>query len=639
MKLSPPRLYCPLSFLVFYQAGGWVRPSDPGISGTHKELIKHIIGEEENRKWGPLLNEADWNNSLVKAGFSGIDFSLRNNDETPLLGSSAMFSTAVEIEKTAVRSTKCVIFTPATAVLEDELANQLCAMLNSIPSVQSRICSADDCNTAETSQSVCIFLFEVQRPFLHDISEAAYFFLQRLISSCQTLLWVTRENTEDPVNQLVQGFARCVREENRALRFITASLEHSKGTASMVESILRIFQNAILDASNSSEQEFVEKDGTLTVSRVIEAGSINQHIHQKTTVQSPKLRALGEGHLHPVKLGIAAPGMLDTLEFVDDLQAHLPLPDDEVEIEIKASGLNFRDVLIAMGQVTGTHLGGECAGIVTRTGAKCCVRPGDKVFGFLDGSFATSGRGKSSVICNVPENVTFATAAAMPTVYCTALHCLSHVARIKAGETILIHSAAGGFGQAVLQLAKTYRAEIFATVGSDEKRHFLLDTYNIPDDHIFSSRSDSFVEGIKRMTRNRGVDVIINSLAGEALRSSWECVAPFGRFIEVGKKDVYNYGTIPMYPFAKNVTFACVDLVHMLHEGTEVVGALLKDVMEMLQNGKVTAPQPLHIYKASQVEEAFRYMQSGKNMGKIVVEFNRDDIVPVRSLPCPRSSG
>ena len=240
------------------------------------------------------------------------------------------------------------------------------------------------------------------------------------------------------------------------------------------------------------------------------------------------------------------------------------------------------------------------------------IRPGDRVVGFVEGSFATVGRGKSSKFCTIPENFSFPAAAALPTIYCTAYYSLSHCARIEPGETILIHSAAGRFGQAVIQPAKLYGAEIYVTVGNDEKRQFLFDTYNIPKDPMFSSRSDSFAKGVKRMTNNRGVDVVINSLVGEALRSSWECIAPFGRFIEVGKKDVHNYVTLPMYQFAKNVTFICVDLVHLLEEQAELASALLKEVMEMLRSGKISGPEPLHIYNASQVEEAFRYMQSGK---------------------------
>ena len=599
---------------------------------NHRAILNHPLGEEDNRKWGPLLNESEWSISLTKSGFTGVDLSLGNDPDAPQRSGSAIISTATKTDLVAPSLIDTVIIRAGDSQFEQKMINELKTKLDTAFSINCRVRDLDD-ESNDLNQSICILLHELHQPLLHNISESAYRSLHRVISACQSLLWITNEKSENPENQLVQGFARCIREESKGLKFITASLDISKGFASLVDKISLIYRNAML-ASEDGDLEYVEKNDMLFTNRLVEADMTNYHVHSKTTSQPPKLESLGHNLMHPLKLSIAAPGMLDSLEFRDDLRAKRPLLEDEVEIEIKAGGLNFRDVLIALGQVTGDHLGGEAAGIVTRCGSNTGVRPGDRVVGFVEGSFATVGRTKSSHIHIVPENLSFVAAAALPTIYCTAHYLLSHWGRMKPGETILIHSAAGGFGQAVIQLAKLYEAEIYVTVGSDEKRQFLHDTYDIPMDHMFSSRSDSFAKGIKRMTGDRGVDVVVNSLAGEALRLSWECIAPFGRFIEVGKKDIYNYSTLPMYQFAKNVTFACVDLVHLLDEEPEVAGSLLRDVMKMLQSGRIAGPQPLHLYKSSQIEEAFRYMQSGKSIGKIVVEFNADDIVPVRKLLC-----
>ena len=613
------------------QVGGSVRISLLQLPFWLRIKPDNVLGEEENRKWGPLLNENDWSICLSEAGFSGIDFSLSNHRDAPQRGASAIVSTAIGAGKNILPSLNVVIVTGGGSAFEEEMVSKLRAKLDTMYSAGSQVCDILDCQSMDLSQSICICLHEVQQPLLYKISKAAYQGLQKVISTCHALLWVTSNRTEHPVNQLVQGFARCVRGEAKSLRFITASLDSSRGAASMIDKILLIYRSVILDPSEDYEREFVEKDDMLLINRVVEADAMNRHVHSKTTVQHPTLKRLSQDAIRPLRLSIAVPGMLDTLEFRDDLRSRLPLLDEEVEIEIKACGLNFRDVLIALGQVTGDGLGGECAGIVKRAGSSACVRPGDRVVGFTEGAFATVAHIKSSRVCTIPENLSFAAASGLPTIYCTAHYALSHAARIKSGETILIHSAAGGFGQAVIQLAKIYRADIYVTVGSDEKRQFLFDTYNIPKDHMFSSRSISFAKGVKRMTNNRGVDVVINSLAGEALRSSWECVAPFGRFIEVGKKDIYDYGTLPMYQFAKNVTFACVDLAHLVETNAELASRLLKEVMEMLRLGKIATPKPLHVYKMSNVEEAFRYLQSGKNIGKIVVEFSADDVVPVKN--------
>lgn len=197
----------------------------------------------------------------------------------------------------------------------------------------------------------------------------------------------------------------------------------------------------------------------------------------------------------------------------------------------------------------------------------------------------------------------------------------------------MIHSAAGGTGQACVQIAQLYSAEIYATVGAEEKRELLRETYGIPDDHIFTSRSPAFTSGISAMTKGRGVDVVINSLAGEALRNTWEqCLAPLGRFIEIGKKDIMSLGQLPMSTFAKNVTFASVDLMMHLRETPAFVGSLLNRVVDLLVDGKISVQKPLAIFDASRIEEAFRLMQSGKNKGKMVIEFGSQDLVPVRPL-------
>ena len=598
---------------------------------NHLAIVDEVSGEEPNREWGPLFSETDWSIQLTRADFSGVDVRLNNYCNAPRRGDSAMISTAIEPEESTVTSLRTVIIKAGSLSLEDKVIRKLKAKLEATLMGDTQVCDILDCQSMNLSQSACIFLPELQQPFLYHISEAAYLGLQKVISTCHSILWVTSEESNDPANHLIQGFARCIRDENKTLRFITASLDRSRGLDSMIDKIMLVYRSAISDSAENFEREFGEKDGVILINRVVEADNITRHVYSKTTVQPAEPRPIGQDLMRPLKLRIAAPGMLDTLEFKDDLRVGLPLLDDEVEIEIKASGLNFRDILITLGQVTGDYLGGECAGLVMKAGSSARVRPGDRVYGFVEGSFATVGRCKSSWICPIPEDLSFAAAAALPTIYCTAHYALSHWARMKPGETILIHSAAGGFGQAVIQLAKLYGAEIYVTVGSDEKRQFLFDTYNIPKDHMFSSRSSSFAKGIKRMTKDRGVDVVINSLAGEALRLSWECVAPFGRFIEVGKKDVYNYGTLPMYQFAKNVTFACIDLVHMLDEDADLVGTILRSIIEMLRLGKIACPKPLHVYKSTDIEEAFRYMQSGKNIGKTVVEFNADDIVPVRS--------
>ncbi len=138
----------------------------------------------------------------------------------------------------------------------------------------------------------------------------------------------------------------------------------------------------------------------------------------------------------------------------------------------------------------------------------------------------------------MPEDMSFEAAATLPCVYTTVYYSIFDVARLQRGESILIHAAAGGLGQAAIILAQHIGADIYVTVSSSAKKQFLIDTYGLSEDHVFNSRDLTFAKGVKRMTGGRGVDVVLNSLAGEALRQTWLCVAPFGRFVEVGKRDI-----------------------------------------------------------------------------------------------------
>ncbi|CAD6445534.1 dae50dc7-2c16-4c37-8a7b-ae80d7e5f4a2 [Sclerotinia trifoliorum] len=272
----------------------------------------------------------------------------------------------------------------------------------------------------------------------------------------------------------------------------------------------------------------------------------------------------------PVALEIGVPGMLDALRFVEDTAYNDALGPDEVEIEAVSWPISFRDVFVALGRLGMEGLGVECAGVVTRTGNE---------------------------------------------------------SRLQRGEKILIHSGAGSTGQMAIAMAQWLGAEVFTTVGLDEKKKLLIDRFGIPDDHIFYSRNTTFAKGIMRVTKGYGVDVVLNSLSGEGLRASWKCIAPYGRFVEIGKADIGIDSSLPMGSFARNTSFAAVDLVHLSATNVKLFRHLI-EVVTLISQGDIDGPEPLHLYPASSVEKAFRYMQSGKNTGRIIMTGRDEDPVP-----------
>jgi NADPH:quinone reductase-like Zn-dependent oxidoreductase/NADP-dependent 3-hydroxy acid dehydrogenase YdfG len=220
-------------------------------------------------------------------------------------------------------------------------------------------------------------------------------------------------------------------------------------------------------------------------------------------------------------------------------------------------------------------------------------------------------------------------------VFMTAVYALHHRARLQRGESILIHSAAGGVGIAVIQLAKLAGAEIFATVGTEEKKQYLVDTVGLDEGHIFSSHDASFAAGIRAATNGRGVDVVLNSLIGELLHESWgSCLADWGRFVEIGKRDIIDHGRLDMGCFARGTTFTAFDL-SMFSESSspdmhQPVHEMMAHVLELLRTGEIQPIQPLAVFKVAEMESALSYFKNRNRIGKIVVSFEDEtQIVPV----------
>ena len=301
----------------------------------------------------------------------------------------------------------------------------------------------------------------------------------------------------------------------------------------------------------------------------------------------------------------------------------------EVAIEVRAAGLNFRDVMYAMGLLSeeavengfaGPTLGMELAGVVTQVGARVThVVPGDEVIAFAPASFATRAVTQATAVVHKPADWSFAAAATVPTTFFTAYYALYYLARLTPGERVLIHGAAGGVGIAAVQLAKYLGAEVFATAGSDEKRDFVR---LLGADHVMNSRSLAFADEILEVTNGDGVDVVLNSLAGEAMSRNFKVLRPFGRFLELGKRDYYENTRIGLRPFRNNIAYYGIDADQLMAERPELAERLFKELMGLFEAGHLK-PLPFREFPAAEAVDAFRYMQQSKQIGKVVLSFEQ----------------
>lgn len=338
----------------------------------------------------------------------------------------------------------------------------------------------------------------------------------------------------------------------------------------------------------------------------------------------------------PAVLAFEAPGSLRNLEWF--ALPERALAPGEVEIEPVATGLNFRDVMYAMGLLSdeavetgfaGASVGMELAGRVTRVGSD--VRgfaPGDAVLGFAPASFATRVRTRAAALAPKPSSLSFEAAATIPTTFFTVYYALVELARLRRGERVLVHGGAGGVGIAAIQLARHLGAEVFATAGSGEKREFVA---LLGADHVLDSRSLAFADEIRALTNGEGVDVVLNSLAGEAMVRSIDTLRPFGRFLELGKRDFYENSQIGLRPFRNNISYFGIDADQLMGALPELTARLFGEVMQLFDEGVLHA-LPYRAFPAAQVEEAFRYMQQARQIGKVLLTYPSGTPAPTRGL-------
>ncbi|WP_277816919.1 type I polyketide synthase [Streptomyces caatingaensis] len=406
------------------------------------------------------------------------------------------------------------------------------------------------------------------------------------------------ERPSAPGTAAVWGVARCLATEHPQLTVRRVSLE-SAGRAD--EDADRLA--AELAAADGEEDEILLTAAGRFVTRLREGAD-----------------AGGGPDAPSFALRVREPGSAHRLEWVP---AEVPRPGPgEVVVEVRCAALNYRDVLQAQGTMPldvpgGEHRPGmECAGVVTAVGAGVAEPAvGDRVFAFGAGTLASHVAVPAATAGRIPDGMGFAEAATLPVVLLTVHHALHRVARLSAGETVLVHGGAGGVGLAALQYARRAGARVVASAGTPAKRELLR---LLGVEHVVDSRSMAFAERVRSLTAGRGVDVVLNSLAGEAIGRGLECLAPGGRFVELGKRDLYADSRLPLGPFLGNLSFAAVDLAHLARERPAVVAEEFAEVVRWVREGAYRAV-PHHVYGAGRVAEAFEALRHSRHIGKVVV--------------------
>ncbi|KAL3473204.1 beta-ketoacyl synthase [Aspergillus californicus] len=563
------------------------------------------LGGPDGRPCEPYVSPSRWALELRQAGLSGADAVVHDGHINAQIVSSAGLPRQPLSKRVTVL---CKRGGPSKAV--DNLVTAL----------YTRGYTVDTCFLGEQwpAGRLIISVLELEDPLVHSLGPEDYCNVQQLITSLETtpLLWVTRSSQiacSDPRFAPILGLLRTARME-LSVQATTLELDSLQAHAfrTVVTVAERLLDNTLFDPTLDPITEYVYAEGILRVGKFYPAD-----------VGEELLEAAPFVDLTGTTLHIDKPGLLQTLSWKPKAMALDSVPKDWVEVQPCVVGLNFRDLLMAMGIVDSMDLGGECAGVVRNIGPEVKnTQVGDRVIVFAAGAFATRLVTTESLCARMARGLNWAQGATMPCVFATVLYSLIDVARLKHGGTVLIHSACGGIGLAAIQVSRMLGAKIYCTVGSDAKVEYLVQM-GIPRERIFHSRDKTFLRDVLAATEGQGVDVVLNSLSGELLHTSWQCVAEFGTLVELGKHEFIGKGYLAMEAFRSNRTFTGVDLALLSERRPDITQGLLRRCMHHFALGELS-PLPVHEFEAQHVEQPFRYMQKGTHIGKIAVTMPDD---------------
>ncbi|KAI1423523.1 putative polyketide synthase [Xylaria sp. FL1777] len=485
--------------------------------------------------------------------------------------------------------------------------------------------------TKMSEQVVCVSLLEIETEFLATLQSEDMDRLRRVTDVVTSLVWLTGANMlVDPKPNLTlsSGLSRALMLEQPSLLFTVidigaADLNNLDVIHSTCENVLKAL---VKGRHATTDTEFVQLGPLLHTSRFYPDMDINSLFRQRLAREDEPMKTGLLGEIGPARLSIGQVGMTDTMHFQQISEADTGEPPAGfVDVELKAVSLNAKDIYTMSGRVetrtATTAL--DFSGVVSAVGPDVThLKPGDRVAGLAPNYFGTTERVPVAAVHKMLPHESFTILPTLLTVYSTALYALRDRAHLRAGESVLIHAGAGAFGLAAIAMARHMGLLVYTTVGSPTKRRYLVSEMGVPDAHIFNSRDASFVDGIHAITNGRGVDVVINSLVGDLMHASWSCIAPFGRFVEIGKRELVDAGKLDMHVFLKNATFTAFDLSEFFYAEDpyyqKIFYSLMAEVMVLYREGKIKPP-PIATFDIADIAQAYRYFNNKDRIGKVLV--------------------
>ncbi len=455
--------------------------------------------------------------------------------------------------------------------------------------------------------------------WVDDLKAAA----SKVRSDANSRLWVTCHS--DPLNGIV-GLLNCIKKE--------PGLENARCIFSE--------DSQMVPASSEIMKKILALDLAVNIVKQNNNGHwlLSTYVHND--VEEVSTRPVTHAYLNATQKGD-----LSSLAWVESPLGLANKKSDQVLCNVYYAPLNFRDIMLATGKLPPDALPGNLATQECVLGLEFAGREaetGRRVMGLVPAQgMATTVLADPGFMWTVPDDWSLKEASTVPVVYATTYYALVVRGRLKRGESVLIHAGSGGVGQAAIRIALSLGCKVFTTVGSDGKRQFIKETFpQLTDSNIGNSRDAvAFESWIMRQTKGKGVDMALNSLAGDKLMATIRCIAEHGRFLEIGKYDLSENTPLGMAIFLKNIAFHGI-LLDALFDVKEEKDAIVKMVAEGLKTG-VVQPLPASVFDQSECEAAFRFMSCGKHMGKVVLEIKAEEpnstmeTTPAEVMALPRS--
>ncbi|KAI4940246.1 Type I Iterative PKS [Alternaria arbusti] len=604
---------------------------------------------EEWRTGGPLLTESQWENLLRSTGFSTLQASSPDVLDPLEEGTRLMIATAVEAKPTLSNGVitpperpRFVILCADSRIRMSRLDMPL-ALKSRLDKAgfQAQLATLSKLGQQDLAHTICVSFVELEEPLLTDPTSEDMKTLQYIADASAGLIWVTRgaasSDVERPELAIFQGLARALRAENESFKCVTVDLDARTNLPALkvAELLLSIYEKQLSTAKSATlvDSEFVEQGGVLNIKRAIQDEKSNEFLVGRTdaTALRPQMEnVLQNGR--PLKLSNVNKGASDVAVFEEDVRFAQPVKADEVGIEVRATSLGSSDVEMLNGEDYDGKLGQECAGVITNLGHEVSdLSVGDRVVAWYPGTFATQVRVPATFAHAIPDGMDFEVAATLPQAHATARYALNHVAHIRSGETVLVHEAADAVGQASIATASKAGAKIFATVRSDEEKSYVAKAYGLNKACIFSSLDLKFVTALRRATKGRGVDVILNTLTGEALQATFSCIAPFGRFVNLNAP---GNGRLEMTPFGRNASFSSVDMALLYAQKPKLASRAFHEAMSAATEMKMLDRSAADVLPWSKLNEAVKTLQDASHDKQVVMVPQADDQVLVSHHPC-----